>query len=119
MRETGGPLTSERRGKELRRAANTDELTGLANRERFRTECSFVSPMMQDESDLIIVRSTINLGHDLGLKVIADGVEDELTLKRLATLGCDLAQGYHLSRPLTPDAFSGWIADNALLPRAA
>jgi EAL domain-containing protein (putative c-di-GMP-specific phosphodiesterase class I) len=58
------------------------------------------------------VRSTINLGHDLGLKVIAEGVEDELTLRRLATLGCDLAQGYHMSRPLAPDAFAAWVADN-------
>ncbi|MGZ4264697.1 MAG: EAL domain-containing protein [Solirubrobacteraceae bacterium] len=46
------------------------------------------------------------------MKVIAEGVEDELTLKRLATLGCDLAQGYHLSRPLAPDAFADWVADN-------
>jgi diguanylate cyclase (GGDEF)-like protein len=92
--------------------------SSLANLKRLpidelKIDRSFVSPMMQDESDLIIVRSTINLGHDLGLKVIAEGVEDELTLKRLATLGCDLAQGYHLSRPLAPDAFGDWIADNA------
>jgi diguanylate cyclase (GGDEF)-like protein len=98
--------------------------SSLANLKRLpidelKIDRSFVSPMMQDESDLIIVRSTINLGHDLGLKVIAEGVEDELTLKRLATLGCDLAQGYHLSRPLTPDAFTSWVADNALEARAA
>ena len=41
--------------------------------------------------------------------MIAEGVEDELTLKRLATLGCDLAQGYHLSPPLPGEAFSTWI----------
>ena len=96
--------------------------SSLANLKRLpidelKIDRSFVSPMMQDESDLIIVRSTINLGHDLGLTVIAEGVEDELTLKRLATLGCDLAQGYHLSRPLAPDAFAAWVADNA--PAAA
>jgi diguanylate cyclase (GGDEF)-like protein len=98
--------------------------SSLANLKRLpidelKIDRSFVSPMMQDESDLIIVRSTINLGHDLGLKVIAEGVEDELTLKRLATLGCDLAQGYHMSRPLAPDAFAAWVADNALEARAA
>jgi diguanylate cyclase (GGDEF)-like protein len=71
---------------------------------------SFISPLLKDESDLIIVRSTINLGHDLGLRVIAEGVEDELTLKRLAMLGCDLAQGYHLSRPLPADQFDEWIS---------
>jgi diguanylate cyclase (GGDEF)-like protein len=97
--------------------------SSLANLKRLpidelKIDRSFVSPMMQDESDLIIVRSTINLGHDLGLKVIAEGVEDELTLKRLATLGCDLAQGYHLSRPLSPDAFTDWMYAN-LSARAA
>jgi diguanylate cyclase (GGDEF)-like protein len=71
---------------------------------------SFISPLLNDESDLIIVRSTINLGHDLGLQVIAEGVEDELTLKRLEMLGCDLAQGYYVSRPLAADAFDAWIA---------
>ena len=96
--------------------------SSLANLKRLpidelKIDRSFVSPMMEDESDLIIVRSTINLGHDLGLTVIAEGVEDELTLKRLATLGCDLAQGYHLSRPLAPDAFAAWVSANA--PAAA
>jgi diguanylate cyclase (GGDEF)-like protein len=70
---------------------------------------SFVTPMLQDESDLIIVRSTINLGHDLGLTVIAEGVEDEPTLERLALLGCDRAQGYHISRPLPPAEFGDWL----------
>ena len=65
--------------------------------------------MLSDESDLIIVRSTINLGHDLGLTVVAEGVEDEATLHRLEGLGCDLAQGYHFSKPLAPEAFNKWI----------
>ena len=56
------------------------------------------------------MRSTINLGHDLGLKVIAEGVEDAATLERLTVLGCDLAQGYHVSRPLASDAFVRWLA---------
>jgi diguanylate cyclase (GGDEF)-like protein len=70
---------------------------------------SFVTPMLQDESNLIIVRSTINLGHDLGLEVVAEGVEDEPTLERLAELGCDRVQGYHISRPLPADAFTRWL----------
>jgi EAL domain-containing protein (putative c-di-GMP-specific phosphodiesterase class I) len=65
--------------------------------------------MLSDESDLIIVRSTINLGHDLGLTVVAEGVEDEATLHRLDGLGCDLAQGYHFSKPLPAEAFDKWI----------
>jgi diguanylate cyclase (GGDEF)-like protein len=72
---------------------------------------SFVSPMLRNESDLIIVRSTINLGHDLGLNVIAEGVEDSSTLDQLVELGCDLAQGYHVSRPMPADAFNDWLVD--------
>ena len=88
--------------------------SSLANLKRLpinelKIDRSFVSPMLHDESDLIIVRSTINLGHDLGLNVVAEGVEDERTLKQLELLGCDLAQGYHLSRPLPAEAFAGWL----------
>jgi diguanylate cyclase (GGDEF)-like protein len=92
--------------------------SSLANLRRLpidelKIDRSFVSPMLRDESDLIIVRSTINLGHDLGLKVIAEGVEDEPTLERLAVLGCDLAQGYHLSRPLPSEAFNAYLFEQA------
>jgi diguanylate cyclase (GGDEF)-like protein len=81
--------------------------------DELKIDRSFVSPMLRDESDLIIVRSTINLGHDLGLKIIAEGVEDADTLQRLALLGCDLAQGYHLSRPLPAADFDRWLQDAA------
>ena len=89
--------------------------SSLANLRRLpidelKIDRSFVSPMLHDESDLIIVRSTINLGHDLGLRIIAEGVEDGATLERLAVLGCDLAQGFHLSRPMAAPAFSQWLA---------
>ncbi len=88
--------------------------SSLANLRRLpidelKIDRSFVSPMLSDESDLIIVRSTINLGHDLGLKVVAEGVEDEATLHRLEKLGCDLAQGYHFSKPLPAETFNKWI----------
>jgi EAL domain-containing protein (putative c-di-GMP-specific phosphodiesterase class I) len=88
--------------------------SSLANLRRLpidelKIDRSFVSPMLRDESDLIIVRSTINLGHDLGLRIIAEGVEDGATLDRLALLGCDLAQGYHVSRPMPADAFNAWL----------
>jgi EAL domain-containing protein (putative c-di-GMP-specific phosphodiesterase class I) len=80
--------------------------------DELKIDRSFVSPMLQGESDLIIVRSTINLGHDLGLRVIAEGVEDEQTLSRLARLGCDLAQGYHVSRPLPAAGFTKWLDED-------
>jgi diguanylate cyclase (GGDEF)-like protein len=90
--------------------------SSLANLRRLpidelKIDRSFVSPMLVDESDLIIVRSTINLGHDLGLRIIAEGVEDAATLERLAVLGCDLAQGYHLGRPVDESVFHRWLAD--------
>jgi diguanylate cyclase (GGDEF)-like protein len=95
--------------------------SSLANLRRMpidelKIDRSFVSPMLRDESDLIIVRSTINLGHDLGLRIIAEGVEDGATLERLALLGCDLAQGYHLSRPMPADAFTAWLQHAAPHP---
>ncbi len=90
--------------------------SSLANLKRLpidelKIDRSFVTPMLADESDLIIVRSTINLAHDLGLKVIAEGVEDAATLARLAHLGCDLAQGNHLSKPKPACAFGAWLED--------
>jgi diguanylate cyclase (GGDEF)-like protein len=84
--------------------------SSLANLKRLpiselKIDRSFISSLPHDESDLIIVGSTINLGHDLQLNVIAEGVEDEITLKRLANLGCDLAQGYYFGRPLPSQEF--------------
>ncbi len=61
---------------------------------------SFVSNMANDASDAAIVQSTIELGHNLGLRVVAEGVEDSDTWRRLAGLGCDLGQGYFLGRPM-------------------
>jgi len=55
------------------------------------------------ERDLGLLRSTIELGHSIGLRIVAEGVETEATLDLLAQLGCDLAQGYHISKPKPPD----------------
>ncbi|MGC9457408.1 MAG: bifunctional diguanylate cyclase/phosphodiesterase [Halothiobacillaceae bacterium] len=60
---------------------------------------TFVGDMLENEQDEVIVRSTIALGHNLGLKVVAEGVENAGTLDRLRNMGCDLAQGYHIGRP--------------------
>ncbi|WP_249010015.1 bifunctional diguanylate cyclase/phosphodiesterase [Conexibacter sp. DBS9H8] len=77
---------------------------------------SFVSQMLSDESDLIIVRSTINLGHDLGLKVVAEGVEDAPTLLKLSALGCDLIQGYYISKPMPAPVFQAWMPTPGAVP---
>ena len=64
---------------------------------------SFVTTLSQNENDAIMVRSTINLAHDLGLDVVAEGIEDETSLNILRDLGCDYAQGYFISRALPAD----------------
>ena len=61
---------------------------------------SFVTNLTSSESDAIMVRSTINLAHDLGLQVVAEGIEDVETLTTLRELGCDYAQGYFISKPI-------------------
>jgi diguanylate cyclase (GGDEF)-like protein len=71
---------------------------------------SFVANVLLDEQDEVIVRSTIDLGHNLGLVVVAEGVENNEVLERLRTLGCDIAQGYCISRPLAPAHFMSWLA---------
>jgi len=74
---------------------------------------SFVMAMERAEGDQKIVRSTIDLAHNLGLSVVAEGVENEAILARLSELGCDEAQGYHLSKPLPSEAFEGWVRKSA------
>ncbi|MDQ5841637.1 MAG: EAL domain-containing protein [Chloroflexota bacterium] len=60
--------------------------------------------------------SVIDLGHNLGLTLVAEGVETEGTLTALARLGCDVAQGYHLCRPITADAFDTWCTERPMTP---
>jgi len=74
---------------------------------------SFVIDMPHDPSDAAIVRSTIELAHNLGLRVVAEGVESHEAWERLAELGCDLAQGFYVSRPLPADALTRLLADRA------
>ncbi len=66
---------------------------------------SFVSNMIVNKDDAVIVRSTINLGHNLGMRVTAEGVEDREVLERLIDLGCDEAQGYYIARPFPSSDF--------------
>ncbi|HEX5333550.1 MAG TPA: EAL domain-containing protein [Cellulomonas sp.] len=71
--------------------------------DELKIDKSFVVDMGRDTHDFIIVRSTIALALDLGLRVIAEGIEDEETAVALRALGCGVGQGYHLGRPTTPD----------------
>jgi diguanylate cyclase (GGDEF)-like protein len=70
---------------------------------------SFVSQMASSSRDAVIVRSTIDLGRNLGLRVVAEGVEDEATWQALDALGCAGIQGYHISRPVPPDELIHWL----------
>jgi EAL domain-containing protein (putative c-di-GMP-specific phosphodiesterase class I) len=83
--------------------------------DEIKIDRSFVTSMSSSEDDAIIVRSTIELGRNLGLQVVAEGVEDAPTWTRLRDLGCDVAQGYHVSRPIPPEELTAWLES---LPRA-
>jgi diguanylate cyclase (GGDEF)-like protein len=72
---------------------------------------SFVMAMEREAGDAKIVRSTIDLAHNLGLSVVAEGVENGAILEQLKQLHCDEAQGYHLSKPLPMADFTAWLAD--------
>jgi len=82
-----------------------------------KVDRSFVTQMNSDSRDAVIVRSTIDLGRNLGLRVVAEGVEDQTTLQELDVLGCDAIQGYYVSRPVPPDDLIRWLEQHqAALP---
>ncbi len=88
-------------------------LRGLPVHE-LKIDKSFVIGMAGERGeDTAIVRSTADLAHNLGLNVVAEGVEDQWTLDLLATFGCDQAQGYHIARPMPAAAFSKWLGDSS------
>lgn len=77
--------------------------------DELKIDKSFVMGMATDSDDTIIVRSTVELAHNLGLSVVAEGVETAAILEQLRALGCDEAQGYYLSRPIPVPAFLEWL----------
>ena len=79
--------------------------------DEIKIDRSFVMNMLDSEHNAAIVRSTIDLGRSLGLVVVAEGVENEQVWRRLRALGCTLAQGYYLTRPIPPDQLSAWVRD--------
>jgi EAL domain-containing protein (putative c-di-GMP-specific phosphodiesterase class I) len=74
---------------------------------------AFVLDMATNRDDASIVRSVIDLGHNLGLRVVAEGVENEQTLDMLTDLGCDMAQGDYLSPPIPPEQFVSWLGERS------
>ena len=81
--------------------------------QELKIDKSFVMGMQSAEGDAMIVRSTIDLAHNLGLSVVAEGVESADILEHLRRLKCDEAQGYHISRPLPLDDYLAWQARQA------
>jgi EAL domain-containing protein (putative c-di-GMP-specific phosphodiesterase class I) len=80
--------------------------------DEIKVDRSFVVNLPSVPGDAVIVRSTIELGHNLGLTVVAEGVEDEAALEILVENGCDLAQGYFFSRPCPADELTSWLTDS-------
>lgn len=85
--------------------------------DELKVDRSFVTDMRLADGDALLVRSVIELGHNLGLHIVAEGVEDADTLTALGDLGCDIAQGYHLARPMPASALDDWLVSTR--PRSA
>jgi diguanylate cyclase (GGDEF)-like protein len=79
-----------------------------------KVDKSFVLSMTADDANTKIVRSIVDLGHNLGLRVVAEGVEDRITWEALAALGCDIAQGFYLSRPLPGPQLTAWLRTQSM-----
>ena len=78
---------------------------------------SFILTMDSNTDDAMIVKSMIDLGHSLNMKVVAEGIETAHALNTLADLQCDIGQGYHLCRPALPEALMQWYSQHDVGPR--
>lgn len=74
--------------------------------DELKIDKSFVMEMTEDENDAVIVKATIDLAHNLGLKTVAEGVVDQKTWRYLEFLNCDIAQGYFIAKPLFAEDFT-------------
>lgn len=94
--------------------------SSLAHLERLpvselKIDRSFIKDLEARQDEDVIVRSTIDLGHALGLKVVAEGVEKLYSWNALAGLGCDLVQGYYVAPPIPEPEFTAWVADRIMV----
>jgi len=78
--------------------------------DELKLDRSFVFPMADDARAASLVASTIALAHSLGLRMVAEGVENEVAYTELARYGCDQAQGYHISRPVPAAELDHWLS---------
>jgi len=77
--------------------------------DELKIDKSFITTIASDEHNDAIVRTTVELAHGMGLRVVAEGVEDATTIRRIAALGCEQAQGYFLSKPVPPAQLLAWL----------
>ena len=87
--------------------------------DELKVDRSFVLNMTASDNDAILVRSAIDLGHNLGLTVVAEGVETDEHVRALQHLGCDIAQGYHFARPMPADDVVEWLRTSGRQTRVA
>jgi diguanylate cyclase (GGDEF)-like protein len=80
---------------------------------------SFISGMATEASDVVLVQAAVDLGHNLGLHVVAEGVEDQATLETLSEMGCDLLQGFYIRRPGTAAELELWLTSRVLAAHPA
>jgi len=87
---------------------------------QLKIDRSFVLELDRNDADAAIVRSTIELGHSLGLTVVAEGVENSASFGLLERFGCDIAQGFHIARPMPAEELERWLRTSgyALLARS-
>ena len=79
--------------------------------DELKIDKSFVSQLSTDSTSELLISTTIKLAHGMGLKVVAEGIEDEYSLRRLTHYNCEIAQGYFFSRPLPEEDFFQWVID--------
>lgn len=80
--------------------------------DEIKIDKSFVMNMASDRNDESIVKAAVDLAHTLGLKIVAEGVEDEKTLDLLSEMGCDYAQGYYMAKPMPSEDLMVWMNDS-------
>ena len=80
--------------------------------DELKIDKSLVNQMVANDNDLVIVRSTIDLAHNLGLSVVAEGIESERHLAILQDLGCDHGQGFFVSQPLPVERLTAWFDES-------
>jgi diguanylate cyclase (GGDEF)-like protein/PAS domain S-box-containing protein len=84
--------------------------------DELKIDKEFVMGMLEDESDAVIVRSIIDLAHNIGIKVVAEGVESKALYERLKEMGCDSVQGYYMCTPVPVDELMEWVRNSSWRP---